>query len=303
MKDRQRRGGPRKGGQKGRGWTDKDRPRRDAREKRDERRARRDAEAPRLPPGGSWTWVGGFHSVEETLRAKPHTVKQVVFEHQAKDPAVAELVRRARQAGARVIFAGRRELDRFVPGGRHQGVAAQIAANAEEGLAPFLAGLSEEKKKGMVLVALDQIQDPHNLGAIARSAANLGAAGLIVPERRSAAVTPAAIQASAGAIQKIPVITVVNLGQALERLKESGFWVYGADAGGKGVWAVSFNLPLVLVIGSEGYGMRPLVRSLCHELVSIPQSAQGVESLNASCAASILLYEAARQKAAARPAA
>lgn len=316
VRDKQRRGGSRKAGPRRDGpprsgvrrgwmakeggplpWSKKDKPRREGqRDQRDQRRDKREEGVPRLPPGGSWTWVGGFHCVMETLVSKPHTVKQVVFEHQAKDPSIAELVKRARQTGARVIFAGRRELDRFVPGGHHQGVAAQIAANAEEGLAPFLAHLTAEKKKGLVLVALDQIQDPHNLGAIARSAANLGAGGLIIPERRSAAVTPAAIQASAGAIQKIPVITVVNLAQALERCKEAGFWVYGAQAGGKAVWDVTLNLPLVLVIGSEGYGMRPLTASLCDELISIPQSASGVESLNASCAASVLLYEAARQK-------
>lgn len=239
--------------------------------------------------------------MEETLKAKPRSVRQVVFEHQIQDPSVSGLVRLARQAGARVLFSGRRELDRFVSGGRHQGVVAQIASNAEEGLAPFLAALSPEKKNRALLVALDQIQDPHNLGAIARSAANLGAAGLIVPQRRSAAVTPAAVQASAGAIQKIPVITVVNLAQALERCKQEGFWIYGADAAGKSAWSAALNFPMVLVIGSEGYGMRPLVRGLCDELVSIPQAAQGVESLNASCAASILLYEAARRRSAAGP--
>jgi 23S rRNA (guanosine2251-2'-O)-methyltransferase len=162
-----------------------------------------------------------------------------------------------------------------------------------------LKGLLErfpaESRKGLILVALDEVQDPHNLGAIARSAVNLGAQALILPERRSAPVTGAVVAASAGAIQKIPVVSVVNLGQALERLKEEGFWVYGADASGRPAWDAVFNTPLVLVIGSEGYGMRPLVTSICDEVVSIPQAEGGVESLNASCAASVLLYEVARQ--------
>jgi 23S rRNA (guanosine2251-2'-O)-methyltransferase len=109
-------------------------------------------------------------------------------------------------------------------------------------------------------------------------------------------VSAAAIQSSAGAIQKIKIFRVVNLAQALERAKKSGFWVYGADAGGKICWQAVMNTPVILVIGSEGYGIRPLVRSLCDELVSIPQVVGGVESLNASCAASVLLYEIARQK-------
>jgi 23S rRNA (guanosine2251-2'-O)-methyltransferase len=159
----------------------------------------------------------------------------------------------------------------------------------------LLTQFPETARRGLVFVALDQIQDPHNLGAIARSAVNLGAKAIIMPERRSAPVSEAAVAASAGAIQKIPVVSVVNLGQALSRLRESGFWIYGADASGRPVWEMAFQAPLVLVIGSEGSGMRPLVRSLCDETVAIPQAAGGVESLNASCAASVLLYEVARQ--------
>ncbi|MEK7858755.1 MAG: 23S rRNA (guanosine(2251)-2'-O)-methyltransferase RlmB [Elusimicrobiota bacterium] len=302
-----KRGGHGKGRRGQRGQRDahrserpqQDRPprERDGRSTRPERAERsRDRRPP--PPGSTWTWIGGLHAVTETLRAKPHSVKQLLIEHESKTPEIAELVKLARGGGARVIFAGVRELDRAF-NGRHQGVCAQIASNAQEGLTQFFQTLPEEAKAGMVLVALDQIQDPHNLGAIARSAVNLGATALIIPERRSAPVTPAAIQASAGAIQKIPVFTVVNLAQALEKCKENGFWIYGADAEGKTAWDSVLNTPMVLVIGSEGYGMRPLVRSLCDQLVSIPQAAAGVESLNASCAASVLFYEIARQKAAA----
>ena len=119
--------------------------------------------------------------------------------------------------------------------------------------------------------------------------------GLIIPERRSAPVTQAVIQASAGAIEKIPVHHIGNLAQTLARLKKAGFWVYGADMEGKPAWSVVINAPMVLVIGSEGYGMRPLVKEHCDEIVAIPQSERGVASLNASCAASILLYESLRQ--------
>jgi len=249
----------------------------------------------RREPRTDASWLSGIHCVLETLRGKPGSAKELLVAAGSRGPEIEEILRLAREAGARVRFADRRELDRVAGAGRHQGVALRAALHEGESLAGLLARFPAADRKGLVFVALDQIQDPHNLGAIARSAVNLGARALILPERRSAPVTGAVVAASAGAIQKLPVVSVVNLGQALERLKEEGFWVYGADAAGRPAWDAVFNTPLVLVIGSEGYGMRPLVAGLCDEVVSIPQAASGVESLNASCAASVLLYEIARQ--------
>lgn len=251
----------------------------------------------------SLRWLCGIHSVEETIRAKPQIVRELWVEHEAKNPTIGAIIKIARGANIRVQFMGRSELDRAAGGGRHQGVAIKVETEAveAEGFPGYLESLSDEDKKGLVLVALDQIQDPHNLGAIARSAVNLGAKGLILPERRSSPVSAVAIQSSAGAIQKTKLFRVVNLAQALERAKKAGFWVYGADASGSLSWKATLNTPLILVIGSEGYGIRQLVRAMCDELVSIPQAAGGVESLNASCAASVLLYEIARQQAAAQP--
>ncbi len=249
-------------------------------------------------------WIGGVHAVEETLRGKPQDVREVWIEHEAKHPALGGIIKWAKSSGVKVQYMSRKELDRAVAGGRHQGIAVKIvgeAAEVAEGFSAYLAALSDEEKKGLVLVALDEIQDPHNLGAIARSAVNLGASGLIVPERRSSPISAVAIQSSAGAIQKTKIFRVVNLAQALERAKKAGFWIYGADGKGTSCWTAVLNTPLILVIGSEGYGIRQLVRTLCDELVSIPQSAGGVESLNASCAAAVLLYEIARQKAASLP--
>ena len=125
----------------------------------------------------------------------------------------------------------------------------------------------------------------------------LGARCLVTPERRSSPVTQAASQSSAGAALKIPIPRVVNLAQTLALCKDRGVWVYGADAAGKDAWDARLNTPCVLVIGSEGYGLRPLVRASCDELMRIPQVEHGVGSLNASCAATALLYEIARQKA------
>jgi len=250
---------------------------------------------PRREPASSARWLCGIHSVRETLRGQPASARELLVAAGGRDSEIDEIVRLAREAGAPVRFVSRQELDRAVGGARHQGVALRAAWREAQSLGGLLERFPAEARQGLVLVALDQIQDPHNLGAISRSAVNLGAQGLILPERRSAAVTPAAIQASAGAIQKIPIVTVVNLAQALERLKAEGFWIYGADAAGRPAWDAVFNMPLVLVIGSEGYGLRPLVRSNCHEVVSIPQASGGVGSLNASCAASVLLYEIARR--------
>lgn len=243
---------------------------------------------------GEIKWVGGTHSVEETLRARPQSVRELWIEHENNSGPLKAIIRAAREANIKIQFMARKELDRVA--GRHQGVAAKVFFAPGETLIDWLNLLSPEAKKGLVVVALDEIQDPHNLGAIARSAVNLGATALIIPERRASPITPTAVAASAGAIQKIKVFKVVNMAQALERLKEGGFWLYGADAQGKAVWDVAVNLPMVLVIGSEGYGIRPIVRSACDELISIPQAASGVESLNASCAASVLLYEISRQK-------
>jgi 23S rRNA (guanosine2251-2'-O)-methyltransferase len=234
--------------------------------------------------------------VEETLCSKPGSARELWVEHEANSPAISRIIKEARGAGIRVQFMARREMERVAGGSRHQGVALKVSGGPTQALGSFIEALSAEKKKGAVLVALDEIQDPHNLGAIARSAINLGASGLIVPERRSSPVSQAAIQASAGAIQRIPVFRVVNLVQALERCRKSGFWIYGAHTSGKSAWGISLNTPLVLVIGSEGYGMRTLVRQSCDELLKIPQSSGGVSSLNASCAASVLLYEIARQR-------
>ncbi len=204
----------------------------------------------------------------------------------------------ARKAGITVRFRPQRALERL-PGGGRQGVALLAAREPSEDLEAFLDGLDEARRRQLLLVALDQIEDPHNLGAVARAAANLGADGLLLCSHRASPVGPGAVRASAGAIQKIPVFTAINLASSLRRLKEKhGFWIFGADPGGTPLWSASIARPLLLVIGSEESGIRPLVKSLCDGLLSISQAAGGVESLNASCAAAIILYELARRQAA-----
>jgi len=252
---------------------------------------------PERPTNAETRWVAGFEAVGAALTNSPYDCRELWIEHEHKNESIGELVHRAKDLGVTIRYMARPELDRAVKGGKHQGVALRTTFDPAATFSEWIKGLDDERKKGVVVVALDQIQDPHNLGAIARSALQLGARCLVAPERRSSPVTQAAVQSSAGAILKIPVHRVVNLAQTLSLCKDAGFWIYGADAAGKDAWDARLNTPCVLVVGSEGYGLRPLVRAGCDELLRIPQVEHGVGSLNASCAATALLYEIARQKA------
>lgn len=265
--------------------------------RRDFRPAPESGEGAERPVNAETRWIFGIEAVGSALANSPYDCRELWVEHELKGDAIGALVRKAKDLGVSVQYMARPELDRAAKGGKHQGLALRTAFDPSATFSEWLRGLDEERKKGLVVVALDQIQDPHNLGAIARSALQLGARCLVTPERRSSPVTQAAIQSSAGAALKIPIHRVVNLAQTLALCKEAGFWVYGADAAGKDAWDARLNTPCVLVIGNEGYGLRPLVRASCEELLRIPQVDHGVGSLNASCAATALLYEISRQKA------
>ncbi|MFH1724600.1 MAG: 23S rRNA (guanosine(2251)-2'-O)-methyltransferase RlmB [Elusimicrobiota bacterium] len=239
-------------------------------------------------------WICGRHVVEESLASRECRVLEVWLSKEDQR-RLSQVARVAERAGARVRWVARGDLDRVAGGAAHQGLSARVERRPGKGLDGFLAGLTEREKAESVLVALDRIQDPRNLGAIVRSAACLGARAVVVPDRHSAPMSQTVLQSSAGAAGKIPTFRVGNLAATLLRLKDAGYWVYGADPSGRPAWGLRLNTPLVLVVGSEGKGMRSLVRSYCDELVAIPQSEAGVASLNASCAASVLLYEVMRQ--------
>jgi 23S rRNA (guanosine2251-2'-O)-methyltransferase len=172
----------------------------------------------------------------------------------------------------------------------HQGVVAEVDPY------PYSDPGSLLEAEDALVVALDQVQDPHNLGAACRAAEVAGASGVVIPERRAASVTPAACKASAGAVEHLPVARVRNLADWLAEGKEAGAWIYGADAGAPEAYTdVDWSGRAVLVLGSEGKGLRPRVAEACDELVSIPARGR-VESLNASVAAAVILFEAARQR-------
>jgi 23S rRNA (guanosine2251-2'-O)-methyltransferase len=182
------------------------------------------------------------------------------------------------------------ELERLCGSPDHQGVVAEVEPYPYAGAAELL------RVEDALLIALDQVQDPRNLGAVARSAEAAGAAGLVVPERRSAAVTAVACKASAGAVEHLRIAHVRNLADWLGEAKEAGFWIWGADAEAeRAPWDVDLAGPTVLVLGGEGKGLRPRVASACDGLIALPQRGK-IDSLNVSAAAAALLFEAVRQR-------
>jgi 23S rRNA (guanosine2251-2'-O)-methyltransferase len=235
--------------------------------------------------------VFGIHPVKELLEQRPEDVEKLHVA-QSAGRAVAEVLDRARAAGVRGRPAPRGELDRLAAGGNHQGVVAEVA----EFRYTDLEDLLEPGPVPPLLVILDGIEDPQNLGAIVRSAHALGATGVVIPQDRAASVTAAASKASAGAIEKARIARVVNLSRAIERIQKAGAWVAALEARGeKPLWQADLTGPVALVVGSEGKGIRPLVRSHCDLSVTIPMGG-GLGSLNASAAAAIALYEISRQR-------
>ena len=182
------------------------------------------------------------------------------------------------------------EMERLCGSPDHQGVVAEVDPY------PYGDPVGMLKREGSLLVALDQVQDPRNLGAVCRSAEFAGAAGVVIPERRSAAVTPVVCKTSAGAVEHLEVAHVRNLADWLAEAKEAGFWIWGADSGAEQApWTVDLPGSTVIVLGGEGKGLRPRVASACDGLVALPRGGQ-VESLNVSAAATALLFEALRQR-------
>ncbi len=238
----------------------------------------------------------GLHPVRELLRAGGEGLAELwLAEGSERGRAFAELARLAREHGARVREAPRVRLDRLAGTERHQGVVAVVGDYRYAALEELLQA-AEAAGEPPLLVVLDGIEDPHNLGAVIRSAHALGAHGVVIPRDRAAGVTPAAAKASAGAVEHCPVARVTNLSQALAALQEAGVWTVATDAGGDDdLTAVDLTLPTAVVVGSEGAGVRPLVRRNCDRVVRIPMKGK-VGSLNASAAAAIVLYEAARQR-------
>ncbi len=248
----------------------------------------RDSRGPRTQPPSGVRSLPGFHAVNEALRVRPDSVELIWMR---KDwEGIRELISImdwARRRSVRVELKSAQEMARLVPG--HQGVIAHVSSGPEmdwEGL----------KSEGpSLVVALDGIEDPHNLGAILRTAWLMNAQGLFVPEARSVQLTPGAIKVASGGAEHVPVQVESNLPSLLKSLKDIGFWIFGlSHKAGQTLWEVEFPDKVVWVIGSEGRGMRSPVERACDELLSIPQLSASA-SYNASVAAGIAMSETQRQ--------
>jgi 23S rRNA (guanosine2251-2'-O)-methyltransferase len=236
----------------------------------------------------------------EALQACSHCVKEIIVAKSRPGQRVEELIGLAQKNGIVVSIGSERTEDVFKKGYKKteqessQGIAARIVF-------PFvsldvLLNSLEEASKPPLLIALDSIQDPHNIGAIIRSAVAAGANGIIIPKDRSATITATVIKVSAGAVFHLPICRVTNLVNCLNVLKKAGIWIFGAmKEGAKHVYDVDLTVPACLVIGSEGKGLRPFVAENCDLHISIPMQGR-LDSLNASVAAGVILFETARQR-------
>jgi 23S rRNA (guanosine2251-2'-O)-methyltransferase len=242
--------------------------------------------------------VYGAGPVREVLQRKPTSIKSIWVDPRRADKSagdpVAQIVTAARAAGIKVEDRDRAQLDRASGEGRHQGVVAWLGAFGYVDLDDLVADTTTPA----LLVALDGVEDPRNLGAILRSAYLFGANGVIIPEHRAAQVTPIVAKASAGASELVPIAQVGNLVRALEQLRELDVWRVAVHATPEAqpIDRIDGKLPLVLVLGSEGGGVRPLVAKQCDFHAVIPMQHTGVGSFNVSVAASIALYEMRRQR-------
>lgn len=238
--------------------------------------------------------IEGRNAVIEALRAE-RTIDKIYIAKGDVDKTLGHIASKAREKGIVVVEADRRKLDFMSQTHAHQGVIALAAVKAYCSLDDILS-IADERSEAPFVIVCDEISDPHNLGAIIRSAECVGAHGVVIPKRRSAGLTAIVDKSSAGAAEHMAVARVANIPAAIKELKDRGLWVYGTAADGSGdMWHTDLTGPAVLVIGSEGDGMGRLVRESCDFIVSIPMKGK-VSSLNASAAASILMYEVLRQR-------
>jgi len=251
----------------------------------------------RRPKTGDSEWIAGRNSVVEALRAGMPVTSVYVAEGAERDSRLREVFALAADGGVSLLEVPRVELDRMTSGAVHQGLAARIPAY-EYAHPDDLLALAQERGEKPLVVALDSVTDPRNLGAVVRSAAGFGAHGVVVPERRAAGMTAAAWKTSAGAAARVPVAQTVNLTRQLKAYQQAGCMVVGLAADGE-VSLPDLDLadgPLVVVVGSEGAGLSRLVAETCDQLVSIPMSSS-LESLNAGVAASVALYAISQRRA------
>jgi 23S rRNA (guanosine2251-2'-O)-methyltransferase len=237
----------------------------------------------------------GIHAVREALEAGS-AFDRIVIAKGRQDSRIEDIVQLARERGIAVRFEDRAQVDRLANSRDHQGVVAIAAARAASTLQDILDRANHSKGQRGLVVLLDGVEDPHNLGAIIRTALAAGAHGVVIPERRAAGLTDTVARASAGALAHLPIAKVTNLARSMEELKEAGYWVVGLDEEGEKTYTeVDYTSPTGIVMGGEGKGLHDLTRKRCDFVVSLPTTGP-VKSLNVSVAAGVVLFEALRQR-------
>lgn len=237
-------------------------------------------------------YITGRNPVIEVLKNREDVEKVLVLKGELKG-SINKIVGIAKDRGTIIQEVNQRFLDDISDGGVHQGVAAVISPFKYSSIDEILDYARSREEDPFVLI-LDEIEDPHNLGAIARTAECAGVHGIIIPERRSASVNQTVYSSSAGAVEYMKIAKVTNISQSLKKLKEEGLWIYGADMDGESYYRSNLTGSIGLVIGNEGKGISRLVKENCDVILSIPMLGK-ISSLNASNAASILMYEVVRQ--------
>ena len=242
----------------------------------------------------------GFHAVGVRLKTAPQSIVEIYYEASRRDARMRQFLDRAREAGARLIEADGERLAKLAGGHGHQGVAARVEATKQiTSLDELLENLEESGVKNPLLLVLDGVTDPHNLGACLRVADGAGAHAVIAPKDHAAGINATVAKVASGAAETVPYFMVTNLARTLNELKERNIWIIGTSGDAdKNIYQMDLKGPVALVLGAEGDGMRQLTRKTCDELVSIPMQG-AVESLNVSVASGVCLFEAVRQRLAA----
>ena len=237
--------------------------------------------------------IAGRNPVMEAIRSG-RSIESILVAKGERSGSVVAIIAKAKQKNIPVKDVDSKKLDFLAKGVNHQGIVAQCAVKEYSTLEDIFA-LAEERGESPFIIVLDKIEDPHNLGAIIRTAECAGAHGVIIPERRSAGLSYTVEKTSAGALEYMPVVRDKNISAVLQKLKDKGIWVYGADMDGEHYKKVNFDGAVALVIGNEGKGISPLVAKDCDVIVSLPMKGK-INSLNASVAAGILMYEIADKR-------
>ena len=237
--------------------------------------------------------LAGRNAVMEALKGSSR-INRLMVADGSSEGSIRELIAVAKEKGVPVQFLERSKLDSMAKGIRHQGVLAQVSPVEYVELEDILSK-AREKQEDPFIILLDELEDPHNLGAILRSADAAGAHGVLIPKRRSCPLSATVAKTSAGAVEHVPVARIGNIVQTIKALKEEGLWVAGADMDGENYYEADLTGPLLLVVGSEGQGIGRLVKEQCDFIVRIPMLG-AINSLNASVAGSVLMFEVTKQR-------